>query len=67
MGRVFDRFGNLTFQNEAEVSQNFLVPLLMEFLGYKGGGATAGASCTSLRHPTKPETLYQIHISACNR
>jgi len=34
MGRIFDRFGHLKFHNEAEVSQNFLIPLLTEFLGY---------------------------------
>jgi len=36
MGRIFDRFGHLKFHNEAEVSQNFLIPLLTEFLGYRG-------------------------------
>jgi hypothetical protein len=35
MGRIFDRFGHLKFHNEAEVSQNFLIPLLTEFLGYR--------------------------------
>lgn len=34
MGRIFDRFGHLQFNNEAEVSQNFLIPLFEEFLGY---------------------------------
>lgn len=35
MGRIFDRFGQLQFHNEADVSQNFLLPLLTEFLGYR--------------------------------
>ncbi len=34
MGRIYDKFGKLKYRNEAEVSQNFLVPLLTEFLGY---------------------------------
>lgn len=34
MGRILDYFGNLQFHNEAEVSQNFLLPLLTEFLDY---------------------------------
>lgn len=35
MGQIFDRFRSLQFHNEAEVSQNFLFPLLSEFLGYR--------------------------------
>ncbi len=35
MGRIFDRFGNLRFHNEAEVSNKFVIPLFMEFLGYE--------------------------------
>ncbi|MCB9444071.1 MAG: NACHT domain-containing protein [Ardenticatenaceae bacterium] len=34
MGRIFDRFHNKQFHNEAEVSQNFVIPLFTEFLGY---------------------------------
>jgi hypothetical protein len=34
MGLIFDTFGSLTFTNEAEVSQNFIIPLLTEFLGF---------------------------------
>lgn len=34
MGRLFDNFGELRFNNEAEVSQNFIQPLLQDFLGY---------------------------------
>jgi hypothetical protein len=36
MGRLFDQFGSLRFSNEAEVSQNFVIPLFIEFLGYNG-------------------------------
>lgn len=35
MGRLFDEFGALTFQNEAAVSQNFILPLLQRYLGYR--------------------------------
>lgn len=35
MGQIFDRFGKLAHRNEAEVSQNFLLPLLTDFLGYE--------------------------------
>lgn len=34
MGKFFEQFKELTFANEAEVSQNFILPLLIEFLGY---------------------------------
>ncbi len=34
MGQLFDKLGTLTYRNEAEVSQNFITPLLEEFLGY---------------------------------
>lgn len=34
MGRLLDEFGGLTFQSEAEVSQNFILPLLQKYLGY---------------------------------
>lgn len=34
MGRLFDEFGSLSFRNEAEVSQNFIQPLLQRHLGY---------------------------------
>lgn len=34
MGKIYDRFNNLTFLNEDEVKQNFVIPLLSEFLGY---------------------------------
>ncbi len=34
MGAIEARFGGLKFENEAEVSQNFVVPLLTEFLSY---------------------------------
>ncbi|RKR80089.1 type I restriction and modification enzyme subunit R-like protein [Mucilaginibacter gracilis] len=34
MGKLFDEFGNLSFHNEAEVSQNFILPLLQTYLGY---------------------------------
>jgi len=34
MGRIFERFRNVRFYNEAEVSQNFVIPPLTEFLGY---------------------------------
>ena len=35
MGKLFDDFGSLNFNNEAEVSQNFILPLLHNHLGYK--------------------------------
>ena len=35
MGRIFERFGTINFHNEAEVSNNFVIPLFKEFLGYK--------------------------------
>ncbi len=35
MGRIFERFGNLRFDNEAEVSNRLVVPLFTDFLGYK--------------------------------
>jgi hypothetical protein len=34
MGKLFDEFGGLTFRNEDEVSQNFILPLLQKYLGY---------------------------------
>jgi len=34
MGKLFDEFNGLTFNNEAEVSQNFITPLLENYLGY---------------------------------
>jgi hypothetical protein len=33
MGKLFDKFNCLKFSNEVEVSQNFIIPLLVEFLG----------------------------------
>ncbi|WP_316826026.1 NACHT domain-containing protein [Pedobacter miscanthi] len=34
MGRLYDRFNAIKYENEAEVSQNFIIPLLTEFLGW---------------------------------
>lgn len=34
MGKILDRFEALTHRNEDEVKQNFLIPLLQDFLGY---------------------------------
>jgi hypothetical protein len=34
MGKLYDDFGSLAFHNEAEVSQNFILPLLQTYLGY---------------------------------
>lgn len=34
MGKLFDRFSKQSYRNEADVSQNFVIPLLTEFLGY---------------------------------
>jgi hypothetical protein len=34
MGRLYEEFGSQTFRNEAEVNQNFILPLLVNFLGY---------------------------------
>jgi hypothetical protein len=34
MGKLFDDFGSLTFHNESEVSQNFILPLLQDYLEY---------------------------------
>ncbi|MBK9249008.1 MAG: NACHT domain-containing protein [Ignavibacteria bacterium] len=35
MGHIFNHFGHLTYRNEDEVSQNFIIPLFTNFLGYK--------------------------------
>lgn len=35
MGKLFDQFHKYIFSNEAEVSQNFILPLLQNYLGYK--------------------------------
>lgn len=35
MGHIFDRFGSYIFNNEAQVSNNFVIPLFKEFLGYR--------------------------------
>jgi len=34
MGKLFNEFAGLTFHNEAEVSQNFILPLFQGYLGY---------------------------------
>jgi hypothetical protein len=34
MGKLFDDFNDLKFHNEAEVSQNFILPILQKYLGY---------------------------------
>ena len=34
MGKILDTFGTLTYKNEAEVNQNFVIPLLTHFLGF---------------------------------
>ncbi|RQO66823.1 hypothetical protein DBR40_21450 [Pedobacter sp. KBW01] len=34
MGKLYEDFKNRSFTNEAEVSQNFIIPLLCHFLGY---------------------------------
>ncbi len=34
MGTIFERFGSNKYNKEAAVSQNFIVPLLTDFLGY---------------------------------
>ncbi|WP_440951196.1 NACHT domain-containing protein [Methanosphaerula subterraneus] len=34
MGKIFDTFGSMTHQNEADVNQNFVIPLLNTFLGF---------------------------------
>ena len=34
MGKLFEQFSKKTFANEAEVSQNFIIPLLETFLKY---------------------------------
>ncbi|QLH74550.1 MAG: type I restriction enzyme HsdR N-terminal domain-containing protein [Methanomassiliicoccales archaeon] len=47
MGKIFDTFGTLTYANEAEVSQNFIIPLLTELLGYS-------------REDIKPEKEYPV-------
>ena len=35
MGKIFDKFNNKTYRNEAAVTNNFVIPLFTEFLGYK--------------------------------
>lgn len=34
MGTIFEKFGSNKYNNEAEVNQNFIVPLFTAFLGY---------------------------------
>ncbi|WP_269851735.1 type I restriction endonuclease [Methanosarcina horonobensis] len=34
MGTIFGKFGSNKYSNEAAVNQNFIVPLLTDFLGY---------------------------------
>lgn len=34
MGKIFDIFGSLIYENEAEVNQNFVIPFLTQFLGF---------------------------------
>jgi len=34
MGHIFDTFGTLTYKNEDEVNQNFVIPLLTRYLGF---------------------------------
>ncbi len=34
MGKLLDQFAGLKFNNEAEVSQDFILPLLQNYLGY---------------------------------
>lgn len=35
MGKISERFSNLTYRNEDHVKQIFIIPLLTEYLGYK--------------------------------
>ena len=35
MGKISESFSELTYINEAQVSQNFVIPFLVEFLGYE--------------------------------
>lgn len=34
MGRIFDRFESITYRNEADVNNKFVLPFLTDFLGY---------------------------------
>lgn len=34
MGKLYEQFKNCSFNNEAEVSQKFIIPLLQSYLGY---------------------------------
>lgn len=34
MGKIFEQFHSLKYENEADVSQNFVIPLLTEYLGF---------------------------------
>lgn len=34
MGKIRDTFGSLIYTNEADVNQNFIIPLLTQFLGF---------------------------------
>lgn len=35
MGHIYNHFGHLSYRNEDDVSQNFIIPLFTGFLGYK--------------------------------
>jgi|GEM_PF-6014052 len=35
MGKIYDEFKAMNNQNEAEVNQNFIIPLLTKYLGYR--------------------------------
>ena len=65
MGRVFERFGSLRFHNEAEVSQNFLLPLLAEFLGYQASEILPEHYFPSVKIPLNRE--YSVESDAVDR
>jgi len=54
MGIVFERFGSNKYNNEAEVNQNFIVPLLIELLGYS-------------RNEIIPECYFPVFDAQVNR
>src|SRR5258708_4287553 len=54
MGKIARKFGQLSYRNEAEVSQNFVYPLFTEFLGYS-------------REEIKPEHLLSPIFIPTNR
>ena len=54
MGRIFESFKYMKNENEADVNQNFIIPLLTKFLGFK-------------LSDIKPERNFSVNISKYGR